>query len=89
MKLIAQVSTGETQTSPGLGSQDQLSLKQGAHVSVLEISDEDGAFYLFSFDAAGRCLGDSWHRTLDEAMRQAQFQFGVPPAAWSQGGPQD
>ena len=41
-----------------------------------------GCFYLFHFDATGRCIADTWHATLAEAKEQAKFEFEIEPADW-------
>jgi hypothetical protein len=40
------------------------------------------AFYLFYFDADGRCLTDTWHQTLEAAKAQAQFEFEITDEEW-------
>jgi hypothetical protein len=50
--------------------------------SWVEISEEDGAFYLFYLNAEGVCFADTWHQTLESAKRQATFEFGITPDDW-------
>jgi hypothetical protein len=49
----------------------------------VEISEEDGAYYLFHLDADGVCFADTWHQSLDEAKQQASFEFGIEPGEWA------
>lgn len=49
----------------------------------VEISEEDGSFYLLHFDAEGTCFADTWHPTLEDAKRQAEFEFGISAAEWT------
>ena len=49
------------------------------HVNVW-IAYERDAYYLFTAD--GEHVFDSWHRTLEDAMAQAQLQYGVAPEEW-------
>jgi hypothetical protein len=49
----------------------------------VEISEEDGAYYLFHLDAEGVCFADTWHQTLEEAKQQAAFEFGIEAKEWS------
>ncbi|RYD46319.1 MAG: hypothetical protein EOP83_29845 [Verrucomicrobiaceae bacterium] len=56
----------------------------GDNVSSLEIVSEDGAYYLFRISAKGRLLGDTWHQSIEEAMRQATNEFSVNPGDWMQ-----
>lgn len=48
----------------------------------VEIAEAEGAFYLFRLDANGVCTADTWHPTLDEAKRQATFEYGIHPDEW-------
>ncbi|MBI3818410.1 MAG: hypothetical protein HY286_06950 [Planctomycetes bacterium] len=48
----------------------------------VEISEEDGAFFLFRFDLDNDCVADTWHKTLDEAMRQAEVEYGILESDW-------
>jgi hypothetical protein len=50
----------------------------------VEISEEDGAYYLFHLDGDGVCFADTWHQSLDEAKQQATFEFGIQPSDWSE-----
>jgi hypothetical protein len=49
----------------------------------VEISEEEGAFYLLHFDANGTSIADTWHQTLEEAKRQAEFEFGIAKGEWT------
>lgn len=48
----------------------------------LEISEEDGAFFLYYLDADLNCFADTWHQTLESAQREAMLGFGVMPDQW-------
>jgi hypothetical protein len=52
---------------------------QARYVNVW-IAYERDAYYLFTAD--GEHGFDSWHRTLEDAMAQAQFAYGVAPEEW-------
>jgi hypothetical protein len=49
----------------------------------VEISEENGSFYLLYFDTNGNFLTDTWHQTVDEAKRQAEFEFGISAEEWT------
>jgi hypothetical protein len=53
--------------------------------AVLRIVQYDGTpgYYLLNVDDAGRELSDTWHETLDGAMRQATWEFQVRPEEWA------
>ncbi|MEZ5974460.1 MAG: hypothetical protein R3F33_11735 [Planctomycetota bacterium] len=50
---------------------------------MLEIVEQDGAFFLLRIDADGRCLADTWHLTQEEAVEQAEFEYGVARDEWA------
>ena len=84
LRAIVKQSTGKTKHSVG-------ELVQGRPVPVkslpapawVEISEEDGAFYLLHFDAEGASFADTWHQTLENAKQQAEFEFGILPSEWT------
>lgn len=48
----------------------------------VEISAEDAAYFLFRFDADNDCVAGTWHKTLEEAMRQSEVEFGILESDW-------
>jgi hypothetical protein len=42
---------------------------------------EEAGFYLLHLCSDGRGT-DTWHATLDDALYQAEFEFGVKPDEW-------
>ena len=50
---------------------------------TLEISQYDGdsGFYLLYHPESGSGT-DTWHQTLDDAMHQAEWEFGVTSSEW-------
>lgn len=48
----------------------------------VEIVEEENAFYLLHFASDGRSMADTWHPTLDEAKRQASFEFEIGEQDW-------
>jgi hypothetical protein len=47
---------------------------------VIEVKT-DGVF-LFRFSTERRCVGDTWHRSVDEAKSQAEFEFNELTSVW-------
>lgn len=43
---------------------------------------DDGAVFLFTCEHAWVPVHDSWHQTVDEAMRQAAFEFEGVASTW-------
>ena len=58
----------------------------GAQIAKPESVEIDearaGGFYLYHYDAAGRCIADTWHATLAEAKEQAKFEFEIDASDW-------
>jgi hypothetical protein len=52
--------------------------------SWVEIHSEGPYFYLLRLTEDGGCITDTWHQTLDEAMSQAQFEFGLEKGDWNE-----
>ena len=56
-----------------------------AQIAWVEIEEAgDGAFFLFRFSAAGECLADTWHESLDQAKDQARSEFAIEDGDWSE-----
>ena len=49
---------------------------------TLEISTSDSGFILEWWNEENRHVGDTWHESEREAMRQAELLFGATPAQW-------
>ncbi|WHL18686.1 hypothetical protein [Stenotrophomonas acidaminiphila] len=49
---------------------------------ALNIVEEDDGFFLLRMDEAGRCISDTWHSSLEDAKRQAMFEFSINEADW-------
>ncbi|RKI03822.1 hypothetical protein D7Y04_02330 [Corallococcus sp. AB038B] len=60
----------------------QTTKSMGEVVVLLEITSGDGAFYLFRLGTHQQPLGDTWHPSLEEAMRQAKYEFSAGPVDW-------
>jgi adenosylmethionine---8-amino-7-oxononanoate aminotransferase len=87
MQLRADVkgSTGKTKHSiAGIVDGLPMALAPVGTTAWLEISEDEGGFFLFHFDAMGGCIADTWHLTLDEAKKQAEFEFGILKDEWKQ-----
>ena len=50
----------------------------------LEISEEDGAFFLYYLNADLECFADTWHQTLESAQREALLGFGIKSDEWTE-----
>ena len=45
--------------------------------------DGEECYYLFSCDAKWNTVTDTWHMTLQEALRQAEFEYEGVSATWN------
>lgn len=52
--------------------------------SLLKIArfEEGGGVYLFHFDANGKEMTDTFHDSEEEALAQADGEYGVKPSEW-------
>jgi hypothetical protein len=50
----------------------------------IAITPGDGGFYLFRLSSDNELLGDMWFPTLEEAFRQAEFEFDVGQECWEE-----
>ena len=62
-----------------LGAPRGLGLKPtaGGMVSRLVIEPSMGSWVFYRMDASGGFIGDSWHDTKEDALRQARREFNV------------
>lgn len=61
----------------------KMAKSMGKPVASIEIATEEGALYLFRQGVNGEPLGDTWHQSIEEAMRQAKSEFSVGPEDWT------
>ncbi|HXI13668.1 MAG TPA: hypothetical protein VNM92_13645 [Thermoanaerobaculia bacterium] len=52
----------------------------------IEYSEGDGTFYLFVSTVDGEPLSDTDHLSLDEALEQAERNYGITPDLWREPG---
>jgi hypothetical protein len=85
MRFRATVVKATGKTVHGLGT-----LRDGLPVIVqklptpawVEIAEEKEGFFLLHFDENREFFSDTWHESLDEAKRQAEFEFSIPSDGW-------
>lgn len=44
--------------------------------------ERDAGFYLVGLDEEGQEITDTYHDSLARALEHAEFEFGIPSAAW-------
>ena len=59
-------------------------LKELPNPVSLNIVEEDGGFFLLRMDENGQCISDTWHISLDDAKRQAMFEFSIGDFDWKE-----
>lgn len=52
--------------------------------SHVEIITAVGGFYLMRMNKLGKCIFDTWHMTLSEAKAQAEHEYSINDADWSE-----
>jgi hypothetical protein len=45
-------------------------------------SGDGGGYFLQYRSSNGQYNGDTWHESLEDAIEQAKFQFGIEPGKW-------
>jgi hypothetical protein len=50
--------------------------------AFVKIEHNKDGFFLLYFDAAGDGLTDTWHQSLEDAKRQAKFEFEIEASEW-------
>ena len=48
----------------------------------VEIVEEGNGYFLFRYTEDGQFAGDSWFASVDEAKRQALFEYGIGAHDW-------
>jgi hypothetical protein len=66
---------------PQLTSGDDLREQMPSAVVVL-IEPKPSGIFLVRFAADGQVVGDTWHRTIEDAQEQATFEFGSLLSNW-------
>ena len=51
---------------------------------VLIIEEKPDGVFLFRFTADGVCSGDTWHLSVDDAIAQAEAEYGELLNAWKE-----
>jgi hypothetical protein len=46
------------------------------------LEGDETSYMLYRYTADGRFGGDTWHQTLEEAMHQAEFEYGEALGPW-------
>lgn len=49
---------------------------------VLFLEGDETSYMLYRYTVDGRFCGDTWHQTLEDAKRQAEFEYGEALGAW-------
>lgn len=49
----------------------------------IEDSGGDRGVFLFLLNAAGECIADEWALTVEEAKRQARYEFAIEEEDWA------
>ena len=83
MIAIKRVALNEGHLRPGRAkhSYDGKEFPPFVSLSIGQYPDETG-FYLMHICEDGRAA-DTWHETIDDALHQAEFEFGVRADDWS------
>ena len=56
--------------------------KELAWPRVIVIEEKPSGIFLFRFADNGSCVGDTWHMSVEEAKKQAEYEYGNFLAEW-------
>jgi len=85
MKYIARISSNSSKCSHGIATIKEdtpVLLSSIGGPDSLQIVEEGGSFYLLYINKMGDTEADTWHASLEDAMGQAEFEFGVTKVDW-------
>jgi hypothetical protein len=51
--------------------------------SIVEMCVSDEGYYLIRHTESGEFAGDTWHETREDALHQAEFEYGGRIASWT------
>ena len=73
------IPTGKTRHTNGI--------EELPHPTVLKMVQytNDAGFYLIRFDSNGKEITDTFHKSTEDAMAQAEFEYQVKQGEWSEG----
>jgi|ERR1039457_3459667 hypothetical protein len=64
------------------GDMDRRTVMPWARVVLLEEEDTGGSATLWRWGANGEIAGDTWHESIDDAVHQAEFEYGAALGEW-------
>jgi hypothetical protein len=85
-KLRAVVSRVTGATRHGIASiQDGRVVEsvQSPDPAWVEISEQDGLYFLLRYNKDGNCIADTCHLTVTEAKEQAHMEFDISTSDWA------
>jgi hypothetical protein len=81
-KTLKHVSlAGHSRTGRTRHTRDGVHVGHAASLRIVQF-DGDPGFSLIHFDSTGRELTDTYHHTIEDAMKQADWEYGVKPDEW-------
>ena len=90
LRAIIKEHTGSTQHAVGrIEDGESVKVHDLPVAKSVEIAEQSDGVYLYHYDAAGECIADTWHLSIDEAKAQAEFEFKIGKADWEEVRDQD
>jgi hypothetical protein len=59
---------------PELTAHEEARQEMGKPCFLL-IKEESSGIFLYRYDAKGKCVGDTWHKSVDDAKHQATYEY--------------
>lgn len=73
-------SSGKTLSECGSGG--VVAIAQQLMPAWVEIVQDEAGVSLFRYCSEGNYIADTWHKSLEEAKRQAEYEFGITDEHW-------
>jgi hypothetical protein len=82
-KILGEVNLSSfLQTGGTVHRQGGIVLPKAASLRLVQFGG-DSSVYLIHYDAEGKEMTDTCHETIDEAVGQAEFEYGVRKEHWA------
>lgn len=86
LEADVQAITGKTKSYIGTINHEGilLPIQEFALTTRVEIVEEGNGYFLFRYSADGEYAGDSWFSSIDDAKKQAKFEFQIDEDSWKE-----
>ncbi len=87
MRLYAKIGEDLSEVSQNkarIKNNDTVITEKLSIAAYVEIVESNKNIYLYRYDRDGNIVGDTWHLTIDEAKKQAHYEYGIENDQWTE-----